>query len=101
MNDPIEDLAARIIASQKSTEAIIKEVARLALQVRHDWAGERPYIARLGESAQREKSLRDERIRRDFHDGETPKLISRREGISSERVRQIVGLAKPAAKRLP
>lgn len=88
--------------------------------VRAAWAGERPYIAKLGESGQVEMSRRNQAIRRDHARGAHVQLLARRYGLSVRTVQVIVqpdraapcltGCAdavhptadrQPGAKRLP
>lgn len=67
--------------------------ARIEAEVRKDWGGDRPYIAKLGEVGRVMQSGRDEQIRHDSRKGAHPKLLARRYGISTRRIRQI--LASP------
>lgn len=64
-------------------------------QVRRDWGGERPYIAKQGELGRDQQSERDERIRREHRRGDHPALLSRRHGVSERRIRQIVRGRRP------
>lgn len=63
------------------------EAERIA---RAAWAGERPYIAKLGEEGQRQMSQRDQTIRREARRGVSLQVLARRHGISLRRAQYIV-----------
>lgn len=67
-------------------------LVRVEAQVRRDWGGERPYIAKLGEPSQRRQleRARDRQIRADYRRGEHVPLLARRYGISERRVYKII-----------
>lgn len=59
-------------------------------EIRHDWGGDRPYIAKTGEATIEYKSRRDKAIIRDHRNGEHVRFLARRYGISERRIQQIV-----------
>lgn len=67
--------------------------ADIEAAIRRDWGGDRPYIARAGESARAVISQRNAAIARDYHRGESIALVARRYGISRRRVYQVLSLA--------
>lgn len=58
-------------------------------QIRTDWGGERPYIA-VKVEADRRMSERNRKIIREFKGGESVPLLSRRYGISRQRIWKII-----------
>lgn len=66
------------------------DLERLELDIRRDWGGDSPYIAKHGESGRRIVSQRDARIRADHHRGERVRLLARRFQLSESRIKQIV-----------
>jgi len=87
-NDVVLDIMTRVREMFTADAAQLQE---LEAGVRRDWGGERPYIAKLGESARAARSWRDERIRSEYRRGERSGYLARKWGISERRVRQIVG----------
>lgn len=89
----LDDLG-RIAYEQCLALGISEETAKMVASalpktVAKDYNGERPYIGK-GRDAEREMSSRNRSIIRDWKAGERVALLSRRYGISSRRVRQIV-----------
>lgn len=66
------------------------DAERIEQDVRRDWGGERPYIAKVGEARRKYVETRNARIRLDAHRGESSKLLSRRYGMSLRRINQIL-----------
>ena len=58
--------------------------------IRQDRGGDRPYIAKAGESAATEMSKRNAAILRDHRAGERATYLARKYGISRKRVHEIV-----------
>jgi Mor family transcriptional regulator len=87
--DIVADILQRIAEHHAKLPA--KVVQTVEAEVRADWGGERHYIAKLGESGRAQLADRDRRICDDYRRGEHIELLSRRYGISTKRVRQIVG----------
>jgi hypothetical protein len=72
------------------------EAERIA---RAAWGGDRPYVAKVGESQQQAISERDRAIVREYRRGLVP-LLARRHGLSERRVRAILQMDRqepPAA----
>lgn len=63
---------------------------RIESEIRHDWGGDRPYIAKTGETEITQKTTRDRAIVRDYRNGEHARFLARRYGISERRIQQIV-----------
>jgi Mor family transcriptional regulator len=85
------DIVADILQRLAAFPALGAEaLATLDRQVRRDWGGERPYIAKVGESARAVMSARDAQIRAQFRRGDHVEVLSRRHGISARRVQQIL-----------
>lgn len=88
--DIVTDIFQRILPHLRDAPAnLAHDVER---GVRRDWGGERPYIAKEGESGKRERSARDEQIRADFRRGEREPYLARKFQISIRRIRQILKL---------
>ena len=89
MDDIIADIMRRVavVVTGKNANALL---AQIEAEVRAEWGGDRPYIAKLGEDAVRERSTRNAAIVRDYQRGERVGLLARRYGISHARVSQIV-----------
>lgn len=66
--------------------------AELERSIRRDWGGDRPYIARSGESGKASLSQRNASIARDYHQGESIALLERRYGVSRRRIYQVLSL---------
>ena len=81
------DILERVREVAHVDDATLQQIQQ---QVRRDWGGDRPYIARLGECAQRMQAHRDILIRRQHRNGESSQLLSRRWGLSMRRIRQIL-----------
>ena len=89
MDDIISDILHRVanVITRKDSHALL---AQIEAEVRAEWGGDRPYIARTGEAAAREISSRNAAIVRDYGRGERTRFLARKYGISERRVRQIV-----------
>lgn len=86
--DFVRDLTDRIIAGVVRLSAIDK--ARIAEEIRQCYGGDRPYVARNGESARALMVRRDQAIWHSYRRGEPAPLLARRHGISVRRVQQIL-----------
>ena len=91
-NDIIIDTLDTLLRIVQSNGGVLLANHRTEAEriVRAAWAGERPYIARLGEVGQMEMSHRDRSIRRDFAHGAHVNLLARRYGLSERRIQCIV-----------
>lgn len=85
MSDILDDLKTRLVAIGFEN-AIIEKVV---LEVRHDWAGERIYFGANYEY-KANLSERNRSIIRDFKAGESIVFLSRRYGLSRQRIWKIV-----------
>jgi Mor family transcriptional regulator len=87
-----DDIVADILGRVAATAALPPDVVeRIDRDVRRDWGGERPYIARVGEVPARNiRSARDERVRADYMRGERVVLLARRYGISKRSIQRIL-----------
>lgn len=86
--DILEDVIQRVIARWEAAPA--NELMQLEEELRRDWGGDRPYIAKQGESGRVERSRREEAIRAEHRHGERPGLLARKWGLSPRRIQQIV-----------
>ena len=59
-------------------------------EIRRDWGGDRPYIAKVGEAGHLERSRREAAIRGEHQRGERVGYLARKWGLSARRVQQIV-----------
>lgn len=59
-------------------------------EIRRDWGGDRPYIAKAGESWRIQRTMREEAIRADHRNGAHPAALSRKWGVSIRRIQQIL-----------
>ena len=66
------------------------QVLAIESDLRAQWGGERAYIARLGECGARMQAVRDIRIREQYRQGESVKLLARRWVLSDRHIRRIV-----------
>jgi Mor family transcriptional regulator len=88
--DIIRDILDRI-ASALPAETFTDDIAlQIETQIRHDWGGDRPYIAKAGESSADVMSRRNAAILRDWQNGERIPAIARKHRLSRVRVWQIV-----------
>lgn len=69
------------------------EAERIA---RAAWGGERPYVAKVGESQQHAISQRDRAILRDHQRGVHAPVLARRYSLSLRRVQEILALSRQA-----
>lgn len=94
MSDPIHDAVTRIRRLMSSHGVLSSEMdaALTAAEeaMREDWGGDRPYIAKRGERAGAMMSARNRAIILDWRAGERQAFISRKYGISRQRVQQII-----------
>lgn len=86
--DILEDIIQRVI--ERWHEAPANDLMALEEELRRDWGGDRPYIAKSGEAGRIERSRREEAIRAEHRRGERPSLLARRWGISIRHVQRIV-----------
>ena len=88
--DFIRDMLDRLTEAIQRDGAFSDSLAReIEQQLRHDWAGERIYIARNGADAKIEMTLRNQTIIRDMNNGERVGLIARRHHISRRMVYKV------------
>lgn len=98
--DIIEDIIARIVATVPEASKLGREeLDAIERDIRRDWGGERPYIAKTGQVYQQVMSARNRAILRDWYAGERQQALARKWGISRQRVSQIV--KEGIASRLP
>lgn len=90
MSDIITDILARVEEVLPGRKDARKYLDRIEADIRRDWGGDRPYIARAGESAILEMSKRNAAILRDHRAGERATYLARKYGISRKRVHEIV-----------
>ena len=86
-DDIIGDVLARIAERVQIAALVLIEVE---MEVRRDWAGDRPYIAATGEQMRAQISARNGRVYSEWRKGERIPLLARRYGVSERRIRQII-----------
>lgn len=101
--DIVIDTLDTLIDLLRANGAQVLPAQRLEAEriVRAAWGGDRVYIAKLGESGQRQISERDAAIARDFRRGAAVELLCRRYALSRRRVQQILALDRDAAPAAP
>lgn len=89
MDDIIKDILSRVeaIVPKKNCRKFLDQIEA---EIRRDWGGDRPYIAKTGESAVAETSKRNAQIVSDHQRGERPTYLARKYGISRQRVHEIL-----------
>lgn len=90
--DPADDIVADIIQRviQRWHDAPTNDLLALEVEVRRDWGGDRPYIAKVGEAGRVERSQREQAIRVEYERGERVGFLSRKWNLSIRRIQQIV-----------
>jgi len=89
MDDIIKDILSRVeaVIPKKDCRTFLDKIEA---EIRRDWGGDRPYIAKAGESGVPEMSKRNAAILRDHQRGERPTYLARKYGISRQRVHEII-----------
>jgi len=85
MSDILEDLRQRLVAIGFNDP----KIERVVMEIRQDWAGERPYIG-VKYEVDKVISERNRAIIRAFKDGERVPLLARRYNLSRQRVWKII-----------
>jgi Mor family transcriptional regulator len=88
-NDIVSDILQRCLkaATANAGQLTDKAIAEVERDVRLDWGGDRPFIAkRAGEG----HSQRNSRIMRDYLSGERLALLQRRYELTPRRILQII-----------
>lgn len=83
-------LAERLIARLGLADEVADLLGLVIDEVRADWAGERPYIAKSTEAARASMGARNRSIIREFKAGERVPYLARKYGISRQRVWDII-----------
>ncbi|MBE2233807.1 MAG: hypothetical protein IAE85_09965 [Anaerolinea sp.] len=87
-DDIVTDLLQRVLARVPDLPA--NDVMAVEQEIRRDWGGDRPYIAKSGEAGRIERTRREEAIRAEHRRGERPGFLSRKWGLSIRHVQRIV-----------
>jgi len=90
MDDIIKDILSRVEEVFIKKKSCREFLDKIEAEIRRDWGGDRPYIAKVGESASTETSKRNAAILRDHQRGERPTYLARKYGISRQRVHEII-----------
>lgn len=87
-----DDLVTDILDRIATKVGIVPKAVQRQLEkeIRNDWGGETHYVAKHGESARGELEQRDASIRNDHRRGERVELLSRRYGLTTRRINQII-----------
>lgn len=88
-DDIVTDIIQRVIACWEGAPAN-EVLQKVEGEIRRDWGGDRPYIAKAGEVGRLERSRRELAIREDARRGERPGLLARKWGLSLRRIQQIL-----------
>lgn len=82
------DILGRVAATVPLSPDVVE---RIDYDIRRDWGGERPYIAKAGETpSRRARSARNERIRADYARGERVALLARRYGVTERAIQKVL-----------
>lgn len=85
--DIVRDILSRVMTAFQNEGGFSDDVMlQIESQIRTEWGGDRPYIAKAGESEKQAISARNESILRDWRNGERVPFIARKYGISRSRV---------------
>lgn len=93
--DIIADILSRV--ASKTSAITEHDLTEIEQDVRDDWGGERPYIAKIGECGRIALEQRNAEIYRLSQRGVTEDYLSLRYGIGLTRIRQIVLAGKRIA----
>lgn len=86
--DIVLDVLHRIVARLGDVPANIP--MEVEQEIRRDWGGDRPYIAKAGEVGKVERTRREAAIRDEHRRGAHVNALARKWGLSIRRVQQIV-----------
>lgn len=84
-NDILQDLEERL----KQIGFDDPKIQKVVMEVRNDWHGERPYIS-IKYEMDKTRSERNEKIKRDYKNGESIQFLQRRYGLSRKRIYEIL-----------
>lgn len=92
MSDFIDDLHRRTVSCMTklgiSDDVACMVAAEMVMDLRHDWAGERPFIG--GRDPDARQAERNREIIRAHKSGESKSSIAKRQKLSRQRVCQII-----------
>src|SRR5690606_12281566 len=87
-DDIVTDLLQRVTARGVNVPADV--AISIEADIRRDWGGDRPYIAKVGEAGRVERTRRENAIRADHQRGAHVGAIARKWGISIRHVQRIL-----------
>lgn len=87
-DDIVTDLLQRVLARIPDLPA--NDVLAVEQEIRRDWGGDRPYIAKSGEAGRIERTRREDAIRAEHRRGERVGYLSRKWGLSIRHIQRIV-----------
>lgn len=87
-HDIVSDILARVKAIVPGVTSVT--FREIEADVRHQWGGERLYVAKVGECGRVAQSQRDQAICAQARRGDHVKLLARRHRLSEKRIRQIL-----------
>lgn len=87
-DDVVRDIIARVLSRWHDAPANV--AADVEQEVRRDWGGDRPYIAKAGQVGEQLRSARDRQICSEHRRGERESVLARRWNISIRRIHQII-----------
>lgn len=87
-DDIVRDVLHRVIARIGDVPANIP--LEVEAEIRRDWGGDRPYIAKAGEAGRVQRSLREGAIRAEHQRGVHVNALARKWDISIRQVQRIL-----------
>ena len=87
-DDIVRDVLQRVVARIGDVPANIP--LEVEAEIRRDWGGDRPYIAKAGEAGRVLRQRRETAIREEHRRGVHPNALARKWGISIRHIQRIV-----------
>lgn len=87
-DDIVRDVLARVVSRLGDVPANIP--MEVEAEIRRDWGGDRPYIAKAGEAGRAERGRREQAIRGDHQRGVHVNALARKWNISIRQVQRIL-----------
>lgn len=87
-DDIVRDVLQRVVARLGDVPANVP--LEVEAEIRRDWGGDRPYIAKAGEAGRVQRTHREDAIRADHQRGAHVNALARKWGLSMRRIQQIL-----------
>lgn len=88
VDDIVRDILQRVVARLGDVPANIP--LEVEAEIRRDWGGDRPYIAKAGEAGKVQRSQRETAIRAEHQRGVHVNALARKWGIGIRQVQRIL-----------